>query len=163
MPLRVSAIGFYIVGLLFRYSFILQTHHPRHHVYSDAAQYLYFATQLLSPDFKQNILHTVWPPGNPFFLALLYLFDPTLGFAAGFGLLLTALVPILVACVAKLIFGARAAWWALIFASLHFGFAFYGGYFLFESFFLTHQSQPLVFHLTMETNTQTNSLLDIHL
>lgn len=132
-PLARVALLAYALGAAFRLAYVLHFHHPRHWVRSDAAALLNVAERLLVG--PQGIRDTVWPPGAPALLALAARLDPSLELAAWYHVLLSALVPLLIAHGALLAAGHRAAALALIFASLHFGFVHYGGIFLAEQTF----------------------------
>jgi hypothetical protein len=125
----------YAAGLGFRCAYVLYFHHPRHWVRSDAARLMRVAERLLGPSDVQSIWDTVWPPGAPASFALLAQIDPTLQLAAWLQLVLSALVPLLIAHATLLAAGRRAAALSLIFSSLHFGFVHYGGFLLAEQLF----------------------------
>lgn len=125
----------YVVGLIARWRYILELHHPRNHVYADALPITALGEILTDPGTQQGFVHTIWPPGMSAFLALNFVFDPTGGTAAVGQLVASALVPILVARAAYIAYGRRAAWIALTMASLHAGFVHYDGFFLSEGMF----------------------------
>jgi hypothetical protein len=125
----------YCIGVYARWSYILQVHHPRNHVYSDSIPLATLAEILTTPDGRQEFFHTVWPPGMSAFLALNLVFDPSLGSAAVWQFVLSAASPLLIAHAAWLAYGERVAWLALAMSALHFGFIHYGGFFLSEALF----------------------------
>jgi hypothetical protein len=130
----LSVIGAlaYVVGFLARWRYVLELHHPRNYVYTDARQLTELAEVLPDPTGHQQFFHTIWPPGMSAFLALNLIFDPTAGSAAVCQLIASALVPLLVARAAHIAYGSRAGWVALMMASLHAGFIHYAGFFLSE-------------------------------
>jgi hypothetical protein len=130
--LMAAAIAVYFGGIVARGRYILVSHHPRHHATTDAGDLLEVATRLLQRADAQTIHDTIWPPGAPSLLALAMLGDATLGVAAVVQFAMSALIPLLIAHTTLLAAGRRAAYVALLLASLHFGFVHYAGYFLSE-------------------------------
>jgi hypothetical protein len=130
----LSVIGAlaYLLGLLARWRYVLELHHPRNYVYTDAKQLAELAELLRDPAGHQQFFHTIWPPGMSAFLALNLIFDPTAGTAAVCQLVASALVPLLTARAARIAYGPRAGFIALTMASLHAGFIHYAGFFLSE-------------------------------
>jgi hypothetical protein len=133
--LAVGAGAVYAASTIFRAVYVLWLHHPRHHVYTDAAPLVALAQRLATAPETQSIGDTIWPPGTSALLALLLARDATLGLAALVNVLLGAAVPLLVAHTVAIALGRRAGLWALVLASLHFGFIHYGGFFLSEQLF----------------------------
>ena len=131
---RLAAVAFvgYVASTIVRVWYVLFLHHPRHHVTSDAVSLLDLAARLVTTPGGQTIADTIWPPGTSAWLAAALVFDPTLGLAAVAQATMGALVPLLVAHTTYVALGRRPALVALIFASLHFGFIHYGGFFLSE-------------------------------
>jgi hypothetical protein len=125
----------YVASTIWRFWFVLVFHHPRHHVTSDAAALLALSEKLIASPSAQAVSDTIWPPGTSSVLGLFMALDGTLGLAAFVQALLGALVPLLVAHTTYVAIGRRAALIALGFASLHFGFIYYGGFFLSEQLF----------------------------
>lgn len=125
----------YVLGVAARALYVLGLHHPRHFVVSDAANLMALARRLVTTPETQQVSDTIWPPGAPALLALGIRLDLTLGAAAWLQLLLSALVPLLVAHATALMAGTAAGWLALIAASLHFGFVHYAGFVLSEQLF----------------------------
>jgi len=78
---------------------------------------------------------TIWPPGTSAILAVLLARDPTGGVAASVQLVLSCLLPLVVAHTAWMVGGRKLAAVALVFASLHPGFVHSAGFFLSEQFF----------------------------
>jgi hypothetical protein len=134
-PLCLLGIPAYGIGVYARWVYILQVHHPRNHVYSDGEPITALAELLTNPSGHQEFFHTIWPPGASAFLALNLTFDPSLGSAAVWQFVLSALSPLPIAHAAHLAYGRRAAWVALAMSALHFGFIHYGGFFLSEALF----------------------------
>jgi hypothetical protein len=133
--LAIVAGVLYLAGVLARWAYVLQTHNPRHYVYTDAKGILDLAIVLANPGLHQDYFHTIWPPGEAAFLALSGVVDPTMGLAAIVQFVLSCACPLFVADTARLAYGRRAGWIALILGSLHFGFVHYGGFFLSEEWF----------------------------
>lgn len=134
---RVSWLGVigwlaYGLGLVARWRYVLEVHHPRNYVYTDARQLAELAELLRDPAGHQQFLHTIWPPGMSAFLALNLIFDRTMGSAAVGQVIASALVPLLTARAARIAYGPRAGLVALTMASLHAGFIHYAGFFLSE-------------------------------
>jgi hypothetical protein len=125
----------YVLGLAARAQYVLVLHHPRHFVVSDAANLMAIARRLITTPETQQISDTIWPPGASALLALWTRLDVTLGAAAWLQLLLSLLVPLLVAHATSVVAGPAACWLALIAASLHFGFVHYAGFVLSEQLF----------------------------
>lgn len=95
--LRLAALAAFALGVWLRWDYVLRSHHPRHHVYSDAARYVDHAVRLITPGAKEGIFDTIWPPGNAYYLAANLLWDRSPGTAAGVHLLTAVLIPVLVA------------------------------------------------------------------
>jgi hypothetical protein len=125
----------FFIGVCARWFYILRVHHPRNHVFSDGAPITSLAELLTSPTGHQEFFHTVWPPGASAFLALNLVFDPSLGSAAVWQLVLSIVSPLIIAHAAYLAYGRGAGWIALAMSALHFGFVHYGGFFLAEALF----------------------------
>ncbi|HEX4404861.1 MAG TPA: hypothetical protein VH560_08540 [Polyangia bacterium] len=131
---RLAALAWlgYVASTVVRVWYVLFLHHPRHHVTSDAVSLIDLAARFVAAPGSQIISDTIWPPGTSVWLAIAMAFDPTLGLAAWAQVIMGALVPLLVAHTTYVALGRRPALVALIFASLHFGFIHYGGFFLSE-------------------------------
>jgi hypothetical protein len=130
--LAAFAVLAYVASTVIRSWYVLVAHHPRHHVTSDAIFLIDLAARLVDAPGSQTIGDTIWPPGTSAWLGVAMVFDPTLGLAAVAQAIMGALVPLLVAHTTYVAIGRRPALVALTFASLHFGFIHYGGFFLSE-------------------------------
>lgn len=130
--LGVIAIASYCLGVSLRMAYVWRAHAPRQVVFSDALSIAGLAERFREPNATQSFADTVWPPGQAAFVALALHADESLGVAADFQLLLSCLVPILIGHTTSVVFGRSAGALALAFASLHFGFIHYAGYFLSE-------------------------------
>ncbi len=126
----------WLVGIVLRVRYALFDHPPRHNVYSDAFGMLKQGIGFADETFVQNISSSIWPPGVQSLLTLLMNLDPTGELVGYVYVVLGSLVPLLIAHTAYLFGGRRTAWFALGFASLHFGFVHYSGFFLSEFFAL---------------------------
>jgi hypothetical protein len=133
--LALLGVAAYVFGVAARVQYVLVLHHPRHFVVSDASNLMAIARRLVTTPETQQIADTIWPPGAPALLALGIRLDLTLGAAAWLQLLLSALVPLLIAHATAVMAGTAAGWLALIAASLHFGFVHYAGFLLSEQLF----------------------------
>lgn len=122
----------FVAGVVWRFLFVLKWHDPRKFVYSDMQMYFELGKRITRPGYKLRALDVTHPPGLTELIAFFYRRDPSLGSLVWFQLLVTALVPLAVALLARLAFGARAWRPALVIASLYFPFVEYGGYFLAE-------------------------------
>ena len=134
-PVAALALLAYAGGLALRWWYVIAVHHPRHFVGSDAVPMLSLAQLLVELPHGQRYFHTIWPPGASAVFALSLLSDPSLGTAALLQLGLSALSPLLIGHAARMAFGPRAGWLALMLAALHLGFIHYGGFFLAEHLF----------------------------
>ena len=131
--LPLLALTAYGVGVVLRVDYVLDLHHPRNSVVSDVMRISALAQVLADPAGRQECFHTIWPPGASAYLALHIPFDPTLGSAAVGQVLMSCASPLLIAHAARMAYGARAGWIALLVSALHFGFIHYAGYFLSEA------------------------------
>lgn len=122
-------------GVLARFAYILDGHHARNHVVSDAVQLTDLAKRLVDAPLSQTIYDTIWPPGTSATLALFMARDPSLSGAAVLQFLLSCAVPLLFAHAAYLVAGERVAIFTLFAATFDFGLIHYGGFFLSEQFF----------------------------
>jgi hypothetical protein len=134
---RLAAVALvaYVASTIVRFWYVLVAHHPRHHVTSDVVALLDLAERLIASPTAQTLGDTIWPPGTSAILGVFMALDGTLGLAAFAQAVLGSLVPVLVAHTTYVALGRRAALIALGFASLHFGFIHYGGFFLSEQLF----------------------------
>jgi hypothetical protein len=130
-----ASVGVWLLGVAARCIYVLRLHHPRHYVVTDVRQLIDLAQKLIDAPASQAVSDTIWPPGTSAILAVLLARDPTGGIAADFQLLLSCLLPLLVAHTAYLIGGRKLAAVALALASLHPGFIHSAGFFLSEQFF----------------------------
>ena len=130
-----ASVAVWLLGVVARCVYVLRLHHPRHYIITDARQLVDLAQKLIDAPTNQVAYDTVWPPGTSAILAVLLARDPTGGVAAGVQLLLSCLLPLLVAHTAWMIGGKKLAAIALVFASLHPGFVHSAGFFLSEQFF----------------------------
>ena len=130
-----ASVAVWLLGVVARCIYVLRLHHPRHYIITDARQLVDLAQKLIDAPANQVAYDTIWPPGTSAILAVLLARDPTGGVAAGVQLLLSCLLPLLVAHTAWMIGGRKLAAIALVFASLHPGFIHSAGFFLSEQFF----------------------------
>jgi hypothetical protein len=124
-----------VVGVHFRIQYGLVLHHPRHFAGSDAGDLVALATRFLDSPTTQKIGDTIWPPGAASLLAPLLALDASLGIAASVQVAVSVLTFLLVGHMAYRLAGPRTGVVALVFASLHFGFIHYTGFFLSEQWF----------------------------
>ena len=124
----------YLLGAYARIRYGLIDHAPRHFGVSDASNMLDYMMTFVSGE-QQSRWGTIWPPGQMAFMALMHRIDATLFFAGAIQVLLSLLVPWLVADVARQLCSRRAFWFALALASLHVGLINHVGFFLSESLF----------------------------
>jgi hypothetical protein len=133
--LPVLAVFVALFGAIARIAYALIIHHPRHHATSDAYEYIALAHRFLDSPQTQTLSDTIWPPGTSAVWALLFSVDGSLSVLAIANVVASMAVVVLIASSAHLAAGTRAGWWALIFASLHFGLIHYAGFTLAEQFF----------------------------
>lgn len=122
-------------GVYLRVEYGLVLHHPRHFATSDAGDLVALASRLAESPATQKIGDTIWPPGGASLLAPLLAIDASLGLAAKVQVALSVLTFLLVGHMAYCLGGPRTGVVALVFASLHFGFIHYEGFFLSEQWF----------------------------
>lgn len=132
LVLPIVAIAFALGGIVTRRSYALNSHHPRHFVWSDMASYMVSAQRLYDPDVAQNANDAIWPSGTGAVLGLFFAKDGSMQLAASVWLYASIAIVLLTALSAQLLAGRRAAWWALILAAFHVGLVHYTGYFLSE-------------------------------
>lgn len=123
------------LGVLARYRYAFALNAPRHHVNSDAGEVIALARRFADPLATQTIADTIWPPGAAALLAPLVALDPSLEAAALAQFLASCATFLLVGHCAWVLAGRRAGLLATLFASLHFGFIHYTGFFLSEQLF----------------------------
>jgi 4-amino-4-deoxy-L-arabinose transferase-like glycosyltransferase len=134
--LGFAAGGAFTLGLLWRVLYVFVFHPAERFLYKDMELIHRVAVSLFRPGHRPSLVDTLAPPGAPMFFGTLLALDPSYRLVHGAQLLLSALVPVLVAAIALEIYGRRIAAWALIVASLYFPFIDYAGYLLTENPFL---------------------------
>ncbi|MEW5756246.1 MAG: phospholipid carrier-dependent glycosyltransferase [Pseudomonadota bacterium] len=131
--LWIIAVLSLLVGLIWRYSYVIVDHRATNYIYSDMKSYVDRALNFINPHYVETIADTVYPPGMHMLLGVLYVLDPSWNLAIWVQLILSCLIPLLVASIAYLLYGKNVAYLALILSSLYFGFIDYAGYFLAEN------------------------------
>jgi 4-amino-4-deoxy-L-arabinose transferase-like glycosyltransferase len=95
--------------------------------------YVTAALRSTDPAYTPTIADTIFPPGTAFYLAMLHRLTGDWTAAAVMQVVLSALVPILLAAIAWRLYDQRVALGTLAAASLYFPFVDYSGYFLSET------------------------------
>jgi hypothetical protein len=133
---RAAALACLAIGVVWRWHHILFAHPLTDYVYSDMEVYFTAGTRFLDPRYQPTIADTLFPPGAGFFYALLHVIDPTWRFASFCMFVLSCTLPLLVAALARSLYGARAGLLSLAMASLYFPFIDFFAYFLAEGPFM---------------------------
>ncbi len=130
----------YLGGVGWRHHHILVAHPLADYVYSDMEGYERASLQRLDPTYHPSIVDTLYPPGASFFFAALHRLDAPADArfrATGTVMfVLSCLLPLLIAGLAKLLFGEAVALIVLGMASLYFPFIDFFAYFLAEGPFM---------------------------
>ncbi|MEW5756388.1 MAG: hypothetical protein AB1810_08780 [Pseudomonadota bacterium] len=134
--LPALAVLAYLIGISWRYYYIFITHRATDYVYSDMQLYVERALNFINPNYNANIADTIYPPGMHMLLGLIYTIDSSWEPALWMQFVISCLIPLLIAGLGYLLYGARVAYLALIFASLYFTFIDYAGFFLAENPYL---------------------------
>ena len=132
----VIAIIIFAIGLWWRTEYLFYTHPPTQYIYSDMQGYVSSAINFFNPAYTPSIGDTLYPPGMAYFLGSLYKLDHSWKLAIFAQWLLSAVIPILMAIIATLLFNRITALAVLMIGSLYFPFIDYAGYFLAENPFI---------------------------
>ncbi len=131
----------YLIGVIWRYYYLLHVHPATQFVYSDMQSYVITAQNFSNPNYQPSIADTIYPPGTGIYLGLLYRLDPSWHLAMMVQWLLSSLVPILLALIGYELYGKKVALLTLVISSLYFPFIDYASYFMSEG--------PLLFTTTL--------------
>ena len=127
------AVSCFLAGALLRYLYIFHWHPAKDYLFSDMKGYLQNAQNFLNPAYIPNFEDTVFPPGTGWYLGITLYVDPSWGLFHALQLLLSILIPIVLAGLAYDLYGRRVALGVLGMASLYFPFMDYAGYVLAET------------------------------
>lgn len=123
----------YAGGAAVRYFYIFEWNPVYTLLFSDMEGYLGTVKNFLDPSYVESIADTVHPPGTRWLFGVLYGIDPSYNLIMAMQWVLSALYPWLLFGIAWELFGRRAAWAVLVFASLYYPLFDYSCYLLSEA------------------------------
>ena len=119
-----SVLAVFLAGVILRYRFICVENRPSDpaNILGDASWYVYEAFRFFDPSFVPTLYDTLFPPGTPFYFALLRALDPTLRLIDVIQWQLSCLIPLLLGVTAERLYGRGCALWVVVVSSLYFPF-----------------------------------------
>lgn len=149
--IKVSAILF--LSLILRLIFVFAIHPPEKYLYSDMAGY-YERAAKLALGVKEKIYEAFYPPGTHYIYSIFFhLPTPFLGIKI-FNVLASVLSCYLVYLSTKILFSKKAAFLAIVFASINYLFIDFTGYILSETPFIL--SLCLMFYFLIKSITKSD-------
>ncbi|NUP08698.1 MAG: hypothetical protein HOW73_21830 [Polyangiaceae bacterium] len=131
LGVAITAFAF-VLGVLWRWAYVLKVHRPTDFVYSDMKMYVELGKRFAREGYVLKPHDVTHPPGLSELIAYFYRSDPTLANMVRVHFWLTILVPLAVGALGWIALDRRAGLWSLAVTSLYFPFIDYGGYFLAE-------------------------------
>lgn len=122
-----------IVGVLWRYHYIINFHPAVDYVYSDMEGYVMSAINYYDPTYEPDVSDSIYPPGAALFFGFLYQLDPSWQLAMYIQFVLSVGIVILVGSIAYELYGRKVALLAVAITSLYYPFIDYASYFLSEN------------------------------
>lgn len=128
-----AVVAVTVVGVTWRFLYVFDFHPPEANIFSDMKMYVTAALRLNDSAYQPGIADALFPPGTAYLLAVLHGWWGDWMAAAAVFVLLSALVPLLLAVIGCRLYGWRVGLGAMALSSLYFPFVDYTGYFLAET------------------------------
>ncbi len=159
---KVVCLAVFLTGCVLRYEFICITNRPIDpaNIIGDAGWYINEAVHFFDKDYVVSLYNTLFPPGAPFYYAVLRTIDPSMDLLILTQWLLSCLLPPLLALTAFKLFGRENAVYVLLFSSLYFPLWEFFGYFISEGpFIFALYSAFLLLILSLQAKTAKTSII----